>query len=82
MAQPGRLFRKMAGNLSIKPVLNLRSQMKDFDGHNGIPLQFRGPPKPMVRAQVKPKSRHPDFGPGMYLAYPADRFQYLSVNIP
>jgi hypothetical protein len=81
MAQPRRLFREMAGNLSIKPVLNLGSQMKDFDGHNGIPLQFRGPQKPTVRAQVKPKSTYPDLGPAVYVAYPADRFQYLSVNI-
>ena len=43
MAQLGSLGREMAGDLNIKPVLNLGSQMKDFDGHNGIPLQFRGP---------------------------------------
>jgi len=44
MAQLGSLGRKMAGDLNIEPVLNLGSQMKDFDSHNGIPLQFRGPP--------------------------------------
>jgi hypothetical protein len=64
MVQLGSLGRKMAGNLNIKPVLNLGSQMKDFDRHNGIPLQFRGPPKPTGRAQVKPKSRYPDFSLG------------------
>ena len=82
MVQLGSLGRKMAGDLNIKPVLNLGSQMKDFYRHNGIPLQFRGPPKPTSRAQATPKSRYPDFSVEMYLAYLADRFQYLSVNIP
>ena len=53
MAQLGSLGREMAGDLNIKPILNLGSQMKDFDSHNGIPLQFRGPPKPAG----KPKCR-------------------------
>jgi hypothetical protein len=44
MAQLGSLGREMAGDLNIKPVLNLGSQMKDFYSHNRIPLQFRGPP--------------------------------------
>jgi hypothetical protein len=46
MVQLGGLGRKMAGDLNIEPILNLGSQMKDFYGHNRIPLQFRGPPKP------------------------------------
>jgi hypothetical protein len=53
MAQLGSLGREMAGDLNIKPILNLGSQMKDFDSHNGIPLQFRGPPEPAS----KPKCR-------------------------
>jgi len=53
MAQLGSLGREMAGDLNIKPVLNLGGQMKDFDSHNGIPLQFRGPPNNR-RTQVKP----------------------------
>jgi len=53
MAQLGSLGREMAGDLNIKPILNLGSQMKDFDSHNGIPLQFRGSPKPAS----KPKRR-------------------------
>ena len=46
MVQLGGLGRKMAGDLNVEPVLNLGSQMKDFYGHDRIPLQFRGSPKP------------------------------------
>ena len=81
MAQLGSLSREMAGDLNIKPVLNLGSQMKDLDGHNGIPLQFRGPPnQPADPSEAE--SRYPDFDLTIYIAYLADRFQYLSVNIP
>jgi len=45
MAQLGSLGREMAGDLNIKPVLNLGSQMKDFDGHNGIPFAVPRPAK-------------------------------------
>jgi hypothetical protein len=38
VVQPGSLRREMTGNLIIKPVLDLGSQMKDFDGHGGIPV--------------------------------------------
>jgi hypothetical protein len=59
MAQLGGLGREMAGDLGIQPVLNLGSQMKDFDGHNGIPLQFRGPPKPAA-GPSEGESKTPD----------------------
>jgi hypothetical protein len=55
--------------------------MKDFDGHNGIPLQFRGPPN-QLRTQVKPSPNILTPASEMHIAHPADRFQYLSVNIP
>jgi len=45
MGQPSSLRCQVAGDLSIKPVLNLGSQMKDFESHGGIPLQ-PGAPKP------------------------------------
>ena len=80
MAQLGGLGRKMAGDLNIKPILNLGSQMKDFYSHNRIPLQFRGPPNQPAGART-PKSEILDLGATVDIAYLADRFQYLSVNI-
>jgi hypothetical protein len=43
VVQPGSLRRQMTGNLGIKPVLDLGSQMKDFEGHGGIPVYLRNP---------------------------------------
>jgi hypothetical protein len=41
MVQPCGLRGKVTRDLNIEPILNLSSQMKDFDGHSGIPLKFR-----------------------------------------
>jgi hypothetical protein len=43
VVQPGSLGCKMTGDLGIKPVLNLGSQMKDFEGHGSIPVYFPNP---------------------------------------
>jgi hypothetical protein len=43
VVQPGSLGREMAGDLGIKPVLDLGSQIKDFDGHGGIPVNIQHP---------------------------------------
>jgi hypothetical protein len=77
VVQPGSLRGQVTGDLDIKPILNLRRQMNDFEGHGGIPVQFQGltgealgPPMFLGSAGI------------VYIAYPANRFQYLSVNIP
>ena len=80
MGQPGSLRRQMAGDLNIKPVLNLGSQMKDSEGHGGIPLQL-GAQQTDRRAPVPPIVKFLSLGGTEYISYPDDRFQYLSVNI-
>jgi hypothetical protein len=42
VVQPGSLRGQVTGDLDIKPILNLGRQMNDFEGHGGIPVQFRG----------------------------------------
>ena len=34
---------QMAGDAEIDPILELEGQMKDFEGHGSIPLQFPEP---------------------------------------
>jgi hypothetical protein len=42
VVQPGSLRGQMTGHLSIKPILDLRRQMNDFEGHGSNPVQFQG----------------------------------------
>jgi hypothetical protein len=41
MGQPVGLRGKITGDASIEPTLDLGGQIKNFDGHGGIPLRFR-----------------------------------------
>jgi hypothetical protein len=41
MGQPVGLLGKIMGHAGIEPALDLGGQIKNFDGHGGIPLQFR-----------------------------------------
>jgi hypothetical protein len=36
------LGRKVAGDALVDPALDLSGEVKDFDRHNGSPLQVRG----------------------------------------
>jgi hypothetical protein len=68
----------MTGNLDIKPVLDLGSQMKDFEGHGGIPVYLRNP----ANADSGAADVNFCLGDTSDIVYLANRFQYLSVNIP
>jgi hypothetical protein len=41
--QPFNLRLQVAGDAEIDPVLELEGQMKDFEGHGSIPVQFLEP---------------------------------------
>ena len=78
MGQPVGLLGKIMGHASIEPALDLGGQIKDFDGHGGIPLQFRWL-KPVRAVNLRDA---PTRGVEGNIGHLADRFQYLSVNNP
>ena len=74
--QPFGLFGQMTGDAGIEPTLDLGSEVKDFDSHGKT--SYKSPERAAMgwRVQVTPCN-----GVEMYIAYPADRFQYMSFNI-
>jgi hypothetical protein len=65
---------KVAGDAPVEPALDLSGQIKNFDSHGVVPSQVRG-------LRVDPGGR-PSRNVKGNIGHLADRFQYLSVNIP
>jgi hypothetical protein len=78
MGQPVGLLGKIMGHASIEPALDLGRQIKNFDGHGGIPLRFR---RFASVSGGKPAGRRNSWR-RCNIGHLADRFQYLSVNNP
>jgi hypothetical protein len=72
--QPLGLCGEVAGDAGIEPALDLGGQLENFDSHGGRPLEV---PAFGVETRVTPNR-----GVKGNIGHLADRFQYLSVNIP
>jgi hypothetical protein len=68
----------VAGNPGIEPALDLLGKVKNLDRHGEILCKSAGPRSIGRGPKVTPRNSVN----GDIIAYLADRFQYLSVNIP
>src|ERR1700722_4470727 len=75
-SQPFRLRGKVTGDALIEPALELGGQVKKFDSHGKVPCK-----SPTLGRMADGLGDASFSASSLYIAYLADRFQYLSVNI-